>query len=115
MNRWTRMLPTAALLALPLDAQDSQPAASNAKISKADAQKIALAKEPGKVVSSELEKEHGKLIYSFDIRTEKELREVNVDAKTGAIVEDSAESAADETKEAAQEKMAQKKPSPPNN
>jgi hypothetical protein len=115
MNRWTKMLPLAAILALPLAAQTGQPAPSKAKISKADAQKIALAKEPGNVVSSGLENEHSKLIFSFDIRTKMELREVHVDAKTGAIVEDSVESAADEAKEAAQEKMVQKKPSPPNN
>ena len=115
MNRWMRILPVASLLALPLMAQTTKPSARNAKITKAEAEKIALAKEPGKVLSSELENEHGKLIYSFDIRTEKEVHEVNVDAKTGAIVEDSVESAADEAREAAQDKQAQKNPAPPKN
>lgn len=112
MNRWTKILPMAALLALPLAAQSNKPAAGKAKISKAEAEKAALAREPGKVLSFELEKEHGKLIYSFDIQTAKEVHEVNVDAYSGTIVEDSVESPDDEAKEAAQEKKAQKKPAP---
>ncbi|PZR77143.1 MAG: peptidase, partial [Chthoniobacterales bacterium] len=41
---------------------------AQAKITKADAEKTALAKVPnGTISASELEKEHGKLIWSFDI------------------------------------------------
>jgi hypothetical protein len=115
MNRWKRVLPLAALLTMPLAAQTSKPAAGKAKLSKAEAERIALAKEPGKAMSSELEREHSKLIYSFNINTENGMHEVNVDAITGKIVEDSVESAADEAKEAAQDKKAQKKPAPPRN
>jgi hypothetical protein len=63
--------------------------AAEAKISEADARTTALAKVPGGAVSSsELEKEHGKLVWSFDIAKvgSKNITEVQVDAKTGKIV-----------------------------
>jgi uncharacterized membrane protein YkoI len=62
---------------------------AEAKISKADAQATALAKTPnGTIKEAELEREHGKLIWSFDIATpdSADITEVNVDAITGAIV-----------------------------
>jgi uncharacterized membrane protein YkoI len=75
------------------------------------AQKVALEKEPGTIQSKELEKEHGKLIYSFDIRTANGIHEVNVDAMSGAVLEDKVETAADEAKEKQQDaKKAKKKP-----
>jgi hypothetical protein len=77
--------------------------ASQAKISRADAEKIALTKEPGTIKEGELEKEHGKVIYSFDIQTSSGVHEVNVDAVTGKVIEDSVESAADEAKEKSKE------------
>jgi hypothetical protein len=52
--------------------------------------------------SSELEKEHGRWIYSFDVATTDGVHEVNVDANTGKVVEDSKETAAQEAREAAQ-------------
>lgn len=60
-----------------------------AKISMDQAKEIALKHvKNGKIESSELEREHGKLIYSFDIReaTRKDVTEVNVDALNGKIV-----------------------------
>jgi uncharacterized membrane protein YkoI len=62
---------------------------AQAKISKEQAQQTALAKAPsGTVKEGELEKEKGKLIWSFDIATpdSKDITEVNVDAITGEIV-----------------------------
>jgi uncharacterized membrane protein YkoI len=62
---------------------------AQAKISKDQAQQTALAKAPGGTVKeSELEKEHGKLVWSFDIATtdSKDITEVNVDAITGDVV-----------------------------
>jgi uncharacterized membrane protein YkoI len=62
---------------------------AKAKISKADAQTIALTKVPnGTVKDCELEREHGKLIWSFGFTTpdSKDITEVNVDALTGALV-----------------------------
>ena len=80
------------------------------KLTMEEAQKIALAKAPGTIKSKELEKEHGKLIYSCDISTEKGTHEVNVDAMTGAVLEDKIETAADEAREQQQDaKKAKKK------
>lgn len=75
----------------------------NPKITMEQAKAVALQKESGTVKSSELEKEHGRWIYSFDISRPGGIREVNVDANTGKVVEDSNETAADEAKEAAKE------------
>ena len=74
------------------------------KIPKAQAEKAALAKHLGKIKSSELETEHGKLIYSFDIQTKDGIYEVGVDANDGSVVEDKKESAKDEAKEQAADK-----------
>ena len=62
----------------------------------------------GKIASHELEREKGKLIYSFDIKTagKSGIDEVNIDAMTGTIVDKSHESPADEAKEAAADKKA---------
>ena len=62
---------------------------AQAKISKEQAQQTALAKAPGGTIKEgELEKEKGKLIWSFDIATpdSKDITEVNVDAITGDVV-----------------------------
>ncbi|PWU18946.1 MAG: hypothetical protein C5B50_07980 [Verrucomicrobia bacterium] len=80
---------------------------AQAKVSKADAEKIALAKVPnGTIKEGELEKEKGKLIWSFDITTPdtKNITEVNVDAITGAIIAVDVESPSKEKAEAAKEK-----------
>ena len=58
-----------------------------AKISKERAQEVALKRAPGTVESAELEREHGKLVYSFDIRNAKgTIDEVQVSAITGKVV-----------------------------
>ena len=77
-----------------------------AKITMAEAQKAALAKEPGKIKSKELENENGQLIYSFDIKTKSGIHEVNVNAISGDIVSDTTEDAAAEAKEKQQDKKA---------
>jgi len=76
-----------------------------AKISMKKARSIALKKVPGgKIASSELEKENGKLIYSFDIKTPKGgVTEVNVNAINGDVVDVHNESAAKEAAEKKQE------------
>ena len=74
-----------------------------AKISMRQAEKIALQKEPGAIHSKELERENGKLIYSFDIRTKTGFHEVHIDAIKGKVVEDSIESKAAEAKERQQD------------
>jgi len=75
-----------------------------AKVTMEQAQKTALAKEAGKIQSKEIEREKGKLIYSFDIKMADGIHEVNIDAMTGEIVEDTVESAAAEAKEKAADK-----------
>jgi uncharacterized membrane protein YkoI len=60
-----------------------------AKVSKADAQATALAKVPNATVKEcELEREHGRIIWSFALNTpdSKDITEVNVDAVTGDVV-----------------------------
>jgi uncharacterized membrane protein YkoI len=62
---------------------------AQAKVSKADAERTALAKVPGGTIKEgELEKEKGKLIWSFDIATPgtKDITEVAVDAITGEVI-----------------------------
>ncbi len=79
---------------------------AQAKISKAEAERIALAKVPaGTIKEAELEKEKGKLIWSFDIATPgtKDITEVNVDAMTGAVVDVSKETVAEQQKEKKEE------------
>ena len=75
-----------------------------ATITKARAEKTALARiSNGSIQSGELEREHGKLVWSFDItapRT-KNVTEVQVDAKSGKIVSVKIETPGDQAKEAA--------------
>src|SRR5437764_5118769 len=82
-----------------------------AKISEKTARATALKEVPnGKIKSSELERENGKLIYSFDIVVagKSGIEEVNVDAIDGSIVAHEHETAKSEKKEAAQESKAKK-------
>lgn len=58
-------------------------------IERAAAEKIALEQVPGgRVKEAELEHEHGKLVWSFDIeqKASPDIIEVQVDANTGKIV-----------------------------
>ena len=76
--------------------------AKKAKITFEQAREIALKEDSGTVESGELEKEKGKLVYSFDIRNAKgTITEIWVDAKTGKVVHKSEEDAAAEAKEKA--------------
>ncbi len=67
------------------------------------AKEIAHSRVHGTIKSAELEKEHGRMIYSFDIKTAKGITEVNVDARTGKVIAVQKENPADEAKEKAQE------------
>jgi len=101
---------TASILAAAEESQAQLQA--EAKISKADAEKTALAKVPnGTIKDSELEREHGKLIWSFDIAMpqSKDITEVQIDAKTGAVANVQVETPHDQAKEAAADKKAAKK------
>jgi uncharacterized membrane protein YkoI len=85
---------------------------AQAKVSKADAGQIALAKVPnGTAKEGELEKEHGKLIWSFDITTpdSKDITEVELDAITGSVLAVDKETPEDQAKEAAEDAAKAKK------
>lgn len=95
-----------ALTACETESEDN-PAAqarlqSEAKVARADAQATALAKVPGGTIKeAELEKEKGRLIWSFDISQPgtTDIKEVNVDAMTGEVVNVETEKAEKEAKE----------------
>ena len=84
---------------------------SQARVSRADAEKTALQKVPdGTVKEGELEKEKGKLIWSFDVSRPgtSDITEVHVDAITGSVIAVEKETAASEAKEGAKEKKKKK-------
>jgi uncharacterized membrane protein YkoI len=83
-----------------------------AKVSEATARATALAQVPnGSVKSSEIERENGKLIYSFDITVPGKtgIEEVNVNAIDGSVVGREHETPKSEKKEAAAEAKEKKK------
>ena len=85
---------------------------AQAKISKAEARKIALDRVPGGTIKEgDIEKEKGKLLWSFDIATPgtKDITEVQVDAMTGQVLEVSKETVADQAKEKKEDEKGEKK------
>jgi len=83
-------------------AEDQARLQAKARISRTEAEQVALARVPnGKIKSGDLEEEKGKLIWSFDITTpgSKDLTEVAVDAVTGKIVSEEKETPAQEARE----------------
>lgn len=114
----------AAAAFAPLAAQGPQPKykrdlpaklLKQATVAEADAAKTAAAKIPnGAIRAVELENEGGKLIYSYELKVpgRSGIEEVNVDAKTGAVVNTEHEGRGAEAKEARAEKASahQRKP-----
>lgn len=76
-----------AAITLTIPAAHAAPA-PKAKLSMGQARAIALKAAPGKVIDAEYEKEAGAWRYSFDIRQDKRIHEIGVNANTGKIVED---------------------------
>jgi uncharacterized membrane protein YkoI len=98
------LLPTSGFAA-PTEAE----LLTQAKITKAHAVKIALARVPkGRIQSAEIENEHHALVWSFDIVTpgSKDITEVLVNAKTGQIVEVSTENLTAQAQESSADKAA---------
>jgi len=84
--------------------------AKEAKISVEEARQTALARVPGTVIESELDKEKGKVVYEFEIRDkDNKTFDVLVNAKTGEIVgveaEDKEDDDDDDTKQTSQAKV----------
>ena len=80
---------------------------AESKITRAEAEKIALAKVPGGTIKEgEIEKEKGKLIWSFDIASPgtADITEVNVDAISGEVVSIEKESPSQQAKEKKKDK-----------
>lgn len=89
--------------AWPRASAAAAPTAAEAKVSRDAATATALAKVPGgSVKDAELEKEHGRLVWSFDITTPSSgnVTEVQVDANDGKIVSVATETPAQQRKEA---------------
>jgi uncharacterized membrane protein YkoI len=74
-------------------ALDGEKYLKDASVKPAEARAAALKTYPGKIVSEELEKESGGsgLRYSFVISSNTAKHEVGIDAKTGAVLENSVE------------------------
>jgi uncharacterized membrane protein YkoI len=112
MNAYLRLTAIAILFliagtAATAGAQDKS--AVKAKITIEEARRAALEKVPGTIEEGELEKEHGKLIYSFDIRTADGITEVWVDANNGQVVNVEKETAAQEAAEKKKDEAKRKK------
>lgn len=84
--RWT-VLGVSLMAAAPAVAK----APPHVKITMEQARATALQKVPGKIVHEELEHEKGRWIYSMEVRpageTGKHVKEVNLDANSGEVVE----------------------------
>ena len=92
-----------AMLATASVAADDPKLVAEAKIKETEARATALAQvRNGTVRSEELEREHGHLIYSYDIEVpgKSGIDEVNVDAMTGKVIARTHEGPKAERKEA---------------
>lgn len=77
---------------------------SGARIDHHTAESTALAQVPGgRVIGGELEREHGHLIWSFDIAVpgSRSIREIHVSARSGRVLSMTTETVADQAREAA--------------
>ncbi len=101
------MIAMAHLVSAETDAQ----LLKESKVTRTQAEQTALAKVPnGKITSGEIERENGKLIWSFDIAKpgSKNITEVQVDAMTGAVASVKVETPKDQAKESAADSAAKK-------
>ncbi len=102
------LLATAATVTWSVAAPTEAALMKEAKLTKIEAEHIALAKVPhGQVKSAEIENEKGHLVWSFDIVTHgsKDITEILVDAKSGQIVSEQKETPRDQAAEAAADKQ----------
>lgn len=123
--RINRLIPLAAL-ALAAAGAGAQPAKHHkaetqaelqkeAKMTMADARALALRTVPNSTIQAgEIEREGGKLIYSFDMKVANKsgIDEVNIDAMTGKLVSNQHETPKAERAEAAADAKAAKTAKP---
>lgn len=102
MTRKMKIMSSAALLgiaatavgaALVVPAIASETSEQDVALNIQEAGEIALRAAPGRIIESELENEDGVMVYSFEIQQADTVREVEVevDANSGAIIENSIE------------------------
>jgi uncharacterized membrane protein YkoI len=65
------------------------------RVSMANAKAMALKLAPGKIISSEYEKEGGTWRYSFDIQQRGHVQEIGIDGQSGKVVENKSEGKVD--------------------
>ncbi len=115
---WSLLIVTAAVAQDPRPMKEAKPGLlAQAKIAPETARTTALSQvKGGTIKEEEIEQEHGKLVYSFDIQApgKSGIEEVQVDARTGKVVSvehESAKQAADEAaKDAREARLKGKKP-----
>jgi uncharacterized membrane protein YkoI len=84
------------VLAIATGATAALPAkAPTPRISKAQAEAIALKLAPGKITDAEYEKEGGIWRWSFDIQQKGNVQEIGIDGRTGKVVENKSEGKVD--------------------
>jgi uncharacterized membrane protein YkoI len=92
-----QMTKLSSFLAVPaaVAALAAQAAPPHPRLTMAQARVIALRAAPGKVISSEYEKENGAWRYSFDIQSRGHVQEIGIDGRSGRIVENKSEGKVD--------------------
>jgi len=119
LMRTTALIPLALILAASVagaqgtakKAESQADLQKEAKMTMVDARAMALREVPNsKVQAGEIEREGGKLIYSFDMKVANKsgIDEVNIDAMTGKLVSKQHETPKDEKAEAKADKKAAK-------
>ena len=115
MSRVLPIVIVSVVLGTASFAADDPKLVAEARIKETEARATALARvKNGTVKSEELEREHGHLIYSYDIAVpgKSGVEEVNVDAVTGKVTAQTHEAAKAERKEADAESKERTKPKP---
>ena len=85
----------AATALVGVSAASATTAVPKPRITMAQAKAMALKLAPGKIKSSEYEKEGGIWRYSFDIQQRGHIQEIGIDGRTGKVVENKSEGKVD--------------------
>ncbi|HEX6661954.1 MAG TPA: PepSY domain-containing protein [Sphingomicrobium sp.] len=91
MSRIIMAAVVAGVFALPAIAATTTAQPPKPRISMAQARAKALKLAPGKIISSEYEREGGIWRYSFDIQQRGNVQEIGIDGRTGRVVENKSE------------------------